>query len=69
MLATHWQHSGCRDVYKDFNGLTLQITTQALFGDDLPAAEGVKVTGQALGCCMRARHKLPSNIPDQTDIL
>ncbi|CAK0782573.1 hypothetical protein CVIRNUC_005785 [Coccomyxa viridis] len=45
MLATQWQHSGRRDVYKDFNALTLQVTTQALFGDDLPAAEGLRVTG------------------------
>ena len=53
MLATQWQHSGRRDVYKDFNALTLQVTTQALFGDDLPAAEGLRVTGQLPVCCMR----------------
>ena len=52
MLATQWQHSGRRDVYKDFNALTLQVTTQALFGDDLPAAEGLRVTGQLLVCCI-----------------
>ena len=54
MLATQWQHSGRRDVYKDFNALTLQVTTQALFGDDLPVAEGLRVTGQLSVCCMRA---------------
>lgn len=62
LLATHWQHSGCRDVYKDFNALTLQITTQALFGNDLPAAEGIKVTGQALRCCMRAQQMPPAHL-------
>ena len=41
-----WRYSGCREVYADLNALTLQITTRALFGDDLPAAEGVKVTGE-----------------------
>jgi len=51
LLATQWRHSGSRDVYEDFNGLTLQITTQALFGDDLPPAEGVKVTGESFRWC------------------
>ena len=46
MVGGQWRYSGCRDVYADLNALTLQITTQALFGDDLPAAEGVKVTGE-----------------------
>ena len=62
LLATHWQRSGCRDVYKDLNALTLQITTQALFGNDLPAAEGIKVTGQALRCCMRAQQMPPAHL-------
>ena len=52
MLAAQWRYSGCRDVYQDFNALTLQITTQALFGDDLPAAEGLRVTGRLSICCM-----------------
>ncbi len=45
MLATSWSGSGRRDVYSDFNALTLQITTEALFGKNLPAEQGAKVTG------------------------
>ena len=46
LIDESWRYSGCRDVYADLNALTLKITTQALFGDDLPPAEGVKVTGE-----------------------
>ncbi|KAK9903986.1 hypothetical protein WJX75_001915 [Coccomyxa subellipsoidea] len=45
MLATGWSGSGRRDVYSDFNALTLQITTEALFGKNLTADQGAKVTG------------------------
>ncbi|EIE20236.1 cytochrome P450 [Coccomyxa subellipsoidea C-169] len=45
MLATSWSGSGRRDVYSDFNALTLQITTEALFGKNLSAEQGAKVTG------------------------
>ena len=62
LLAMRWQHSGCRDVYKDFNALTLQVTTQALFGEDLPAAEGVKITGQVLSRCMHAQQMPPAHL-------
>ena len=66
MLATQWQHSGRRDVYKDFNALTLQITTQALFGDDLPAAEGLRVTGQLSICCMLGLRDVPHGMHQQS---
>lgn len=45
MLATSWSGSGRRDVYSDFNALTLQISTEALFGENLPADQGARVTG------------------------
>ena len=45
MLDDEWTHSGRRDVYSDFNALTLRVTTTALFGDDLPAQQGAQVTG------------------------
>lgn len=50
MLATGWSGSGRRDVYSDFNALTLQITTEALFGKNLTADQGAKVTGVLLVC-------------------
>ncbi len=46
LVDESWRYSGRRDIYADLNALTLKITTQALFGDDLPPAEGVKVTGE-----------------------
>ena len=51
MLATGWAGSGRRDVYSDFNALTLQITTEALFGKNLPKGQGAKVTGVLLLYC------------------
>jgi hypothetical protein len=45
LLRTSWLSSGVRDVYSDFNAVTLQITTEALFGNNLSAEEGARVTG------------------------
>ncbi len=45
LVSQTWQGSRERDVYADFNALSLQITMEALFGVDLPAREGRQVTG------------------------
>ena len=45
LLRTSWQGSGVREVYEDFNALTLRITTEALFGSNLSPEQGDKVTG------------------------
>ena len=45
-LVTHtWRGSSTREVYADFNDLTLQITTDALFGFKPSNPESNKVTG------------------------
>ncbi|KAK9829411.1 hypothetical protein WJX72_005691 [[Myrmecia] bisecta] len=45
MLRNSWLQSRQRDIYADFNALTLQITTDALFGADLPPRQALEVTG------------------------
>jgi hypothetical protein len=52
LLATRWRDGVAREVYADFNGLTLDITLQALFGAELAAgdaAAGREITGEAWG--------------------
>ncbi|KAK9830754.1 hypothetical protein WJX74_005464 [Apatococcus lobatus] len=44
LVSETWQGSRERDVYADFNALSLQITMEALFGVDLPPREGRQVT-------------------------
>lgn len=45
-LVTHtWRGSSVREVYADFNDLTLQITTDALFGFKPSNPESKRVTG------------------------
>lgn len=46
MLDTKWAHSGARDVYADYNVLTLRIATEALFGNSLSPAQGARVRGE-----------------------
>lgn len=41
-----WASGGVRDVYKDYNELTLRITMAALFGADTEGPEA------QVGCCM-----------------
>lgn len=45
LLDGRWAGGGVRPVYADFNALTLDITTAALFGTGLPRAEAAQVTG------------------------
>ena len=45
LLEGPWAGGGVRPVYADFNALTLDITTAALFGTGLPRAQAAKVTG------------------------
>ena len=45
LLDGAWAGSGPREVYADLNALTLRITTEALFGSNLPPAESARVTG------------------------
>ena len=51
MLRERWapDRGGVRDVYADFNGLTFEITIEALFGSDV--ATGAQ--GAALTACIR----------------
>lgn len=39
MLQAKWASGGVRDVYKDYNELTLRITMNALFGADTDGPE------------------------------
>eukprot|EP00884_Botryococcus_braunii_P020753 jgi/Botrbrau1/7361/Bobra.0316s0009.2 len=40
-----WSSGGERDVYRDFNTLTLRVVMDALFGSDLPPSTSEEVTG------------------------
>ncbi|DBA77753.1 TPA: hypothetical protein ACH3X2_008443 [Trebouxia sp. C0005] len=44
MLAEVWSQSGVRDVYADFNELTLNITTNALFGVDMSSSQALGIS-------------------------
>jgi hypothetical protein len=50
LLAGAWAGSGPREVYADLNALTLRITTEALFGSNLPPQEAARVTGPPSPC-------------------
>jgi hypothetical protein len=45
LVAGPWAGGGVRDVYADYNALTLQVVTDALFGADLPETASREVTG------------------------
>ncbi|KAK9842342.1 hypothetical protein WJX81_007701 [Elliptochloris bilobata] len=45
LLEGPWAGGGARPVYADFNTLTLDITTAALFGTGLPRDQATEVTG------------------------
>jgi hypothetical protein len=51
LLDGPWAGGGRRSVYADFNTLTLDITTGALFGAELPREQAADVTG-ARSCPM-----------------
>jgi hypothetical protein len=53
LLDGPWAGGGRRSVYADFNTLTLDITTGALFGAELPREQAADVTGARL--CLMAR--------------
>lgn len=44
MLAEVWSQGGVRDVYADFNELTLNITTNALFGVDMSSSQALGIS-------------------------
>ena len=44
LLEGPWAGGGLRPVYADFNALTLDITTAALFGTGLPRGQAAEVT-------------------------
>ena len=46
MLAEVWAQDGVRDVYADFNELTLNITTNALFGVDMSSSQAAGISGE-----------------------
>lgn len=46
LLAHVWGQGGVRDVYADFNELTLNITTNALFGVDMSSAQAAGISGK-----------------------
>lgn len=45
MLARIWRQDGRRDVYSDFNDLTLRITVGALFGATVDSRQARRVSG------------------------
>ena len=46
LLAEVWAQGGVRDVYADFNELTLNITTNALFGVDMSSSQAAGISGK-----------------------
>ena len=51
MVLRRWRDGTVRDVYSEFNRLTLRVTLEALFGARLAAGDesaGREITG---GCC------------------
>ena len=46
MLGGVWSEGGIRDVYADFNELTLNITTIALFGVDMSSRQALGISGR-----------------------
>ncbi len=50
MLAEVWSQGGVRDVYADFNELTLNITTNALFGVDMSSSQALGISGEQRWC-------------------
>lgn len=48
MVDEVWRHGEVRDVYADFNRVTLQIVTDALFGFHASTPESQTVTGVLL---------------------
>lgn len=52
MVLHSWRDGTARDVYADFNTLTLRITLEALFGAQLAAGDeraGREITGEWAG--------------------
>ena len=52
MLGGLWGRGGVRDVYADFNELTLNITTNALFGVNMSSRQAAGISGMrfSLSC-------------------
>lgn len=48
MLSRAWRCGGRRDVYSDFNDLTLRITVGALFGATVDSQQARRVAGEPL---------------------
>lgn len=46
MLSRVWSKGGVRDVYADFNELTLDITTKALFGVNMSSSQAAGISGR-----------------------
>lgn len=53
MLSSVWVSGGIRDVYADYNDLTLSITTNALFGVDMSSSQSAGISSKlASRCCI-----------------
>lgn len=48
MLSKVWTAGEARDVYADYNDLTLDITTNALFGVDMNSSQAAGISGELL---------------------
>ncbi len=48
MLGRTWRAGGRRNVYDDFNDLTLQVTVGALFGTAIDRQQSRRVAGALL---------------------
>ena len=46
MLSNTWADRGTRDVYADYNELTLSITTNALFGVDMSSSQSAGISSK-----------------------
>lgn len=46
MLDSVWAAGGSRDVYADYNELTLSITTNALFGVNMSSSQSAGISSK-----------------------
>ena len=62
MLSSVWASGGgARDVYADYNELTLSITTNALFGVDMTSRQSAGISGKLYMDQLYMVHAVPDH--------
>lgn len=65
MLSNTWADRGTRDVYADYNELTLSITTNALFGVDMSSSQSAGISSKHPGATpLHAQQQVTSTMSD-----